>query len=247
MHFAPDLLAKHISELRTCFAERFGAPTGETDASLSRFIHAKKGDVSRAADLLHSYTEFFGAHGHPEVTEIFANLSTQKLLPLGTVAKDGTLVMLFTPRFHDPSAFPAAEMVKLLAWVIDNLSYDGAVQENGLSFVVDGGGAGWGNLCRHTQRAVIDMLQNRMPVRLRAILIANPPTIASVVLTIIKPFLKAKLRDRIHKVDEKGLVELVGEDAVPGERFEGGKAAIDIQKWLERVEQEKAFLTLRQV
>ncbi|MES1913307.1 MAG: hypothetical protein MHM6MM_005504 [Cercozoa sp. M6MM] len=70
---------------------------------------------------------------------------------------------------------------------------------SGVMMAMDAKGAGWSNLSASLEKIFITQFVGKYPMRLRQMILVDPPTLMSIFLRICRPFLPLKLRQRLHR------------------------------------------------
>jgi len=103
------------------------------------------------------------------------------------------------------------------------------IQENGFTIVLDLKGAPF--TMDKNARVFFDALQNKLPAKLKTIFIVNPPWFFRVIYKVLALFLRKKIRDRIHVLDEKDLVRFIDPEFIPVTMV-NGKNKYNIDDWI---------------
>jgi len=83
------------------------------------------------------------------------------------------------------------------------------VPRNGVIMVEDLEGFGWKHFDLNFQKKMMAVFQDAFPQRMKQTLVMNPPAIMKIIMTLIRPFMKAKFLERIKVIKTKELDEYV--------------------------------------
>ncbi|XP_049851247.1 uncharacterized protein LOC126325807 isoform X1 [Schistocerca gregaria] len=114
---------------------------------------------------------------------------------------DGRIVVIMRFEKLDYRKIAVEECFQTIATVLSFCCEDPHVQISGAVFIVDMTGYGLQHFLVATPSNLslfIKMFQDGFPLRLKAVHIVNAPSVFATVFAISKPFLKEKMRQRIH-------------------------------------------------
>lgn len=77
------------------------------------------------------------------------------------------------------------------------------------------GNAGYSNFDRSAQGQIISSLRHCFPVRIQQIVLVDPPFLVRSVLTLMSPFLGAKLRSKIKRLPTSSIPTIIPRAAIP--------------------------------
>jgi len=83
---------------------------------------------------------------------------------------------------------------------------------NGLIFIADLEGFGLKNLDLSIQRKINSALMDNFPLRVRKVLLVNPPLIINTIIAGIRLFMKKKIMDRIQVIQREEVLEHIEAD-----------------------------------
>ncbi|XP_065176269.1 retinaldehyde-binding protein 1-like [Sycon ciliatum] len=224
--------AQAITELRQKIGEystenpTLKLPQSDDDAFLVRFLRARKYDVDRALKLIVSYATFRATH-----TELFEGVTLEKIRPilehklpfvLRERDEEGRRVLLFQPARMDPNLFNPMDVQTAFVYVLDGLIQDEETQVNGFIMVEDYTDMTMMKMMMFDQKLIkqmADLVQEAFPARFKGFHMVNQPWFFSIAWKIAKPFLKEKMRSRIHMhgTDMNSLHEALGKEGLPAE------------------------------
>lgn len=199
----------------------------QDDKTLMKFLSARKMDVEESFELLKNY--YLYRKRNPE---IFNNLTLQaqdvyKALENGLPGvlnlkdRKGRCVLVLTANNWDCS-YSLSSIYRALLFSLEYLTNDIHNQTNGFVVIVD-----WTefsfrqstNLKPSILRLMIEGLQDCFPARFKGIHFIGQPWYVEAALTVIKPFLNEKIKERIyvHGNNLSTLHEHVHKDILPAE------------------------------
>ena len=208
------------------------------DRFLLRFLRAKKFDVERSLQLYVNYHKFRKKHSHlivgvtPQSMEHVLKTPIARIMPARK--KDGSLVMCVFPGLWDWNKVPFIDVFKGMLLVMDHLIEDEEVQVHGVSLFVDMENTSFMSVLKLTQSEafykglMIEIMQETFPARVKGLHLINQPWYVSMLLAIVRPFMKQKLRDRLitHGADLSSLHEYIDPEQLPAE-FGGLQPSMD--------------------
>lgn len=176
-------------------------------AFLLRFLRARKFNVEKAFQLYVNYYKY---------RKKFAHLLTdshpfyvQDVLDAGIFGvlnccmTNGSYVMCVTPSCWNHETIPPNNCYKMFLLILDRLLENEEVQVHGLSVLDNMESSTWHIMysfmwTEHIQRGALVELQDSFPIRFKGFHMLNQPWYVSMVMRIVRPFLRQKHRDRIH-------------------------------------------------
>ena len=176
------------------------------------FLRARKFQLDKALHLYVSYHMF--RHKHAELLKDLSYNTVEHVFNSGVVkvlnnrAEDGSKVLCVYPRNWNATMFPFLENFRATFLVLDKLIQEEETQVNGFSILYDFTGSSVMSMVHVTQSELItkgiliELLQDAFPARFKGVHLVHQPWYVSIVLGVIKPFMKQKLRDRIHSYGE---------------------------------------------
>ncbi|XP_017877527.1 clavesin-2-like [Ceratina calcarata] len=178
-----------------------------TDEYITRFLLARKYRTEQAAALIAAYQAQVANR-----QDIFGNLTArdpaiQRALRAGIPgvlpARDrkGRCVLVILASQWDPIAVPALSVQRALFLVLEILIQDPRNQQSGFVAVVDWSGFSLRQgsaLGAAALRNLIAALRGRFPARFKAVHFLSAPLYVQATLTLVKPFLDEKTRNKIY-------------------------------------------------
>lgn len=178
------------------------------DRFLLRFLRARKFVVERAVTLCINYHKYH--HKYADLLQDFHPKALERVLRAGIFGvlnsplNDGSKALLIYPSRWDPDSIAANDCFKLFLLILEKLLDDEETQVHGISIFDNLDGISLSLMLsfmrtEHIQRRVLVELQDAFPIRFKALHLVHQPWYVSTVMSLVKPFLKQKHRDRIHK------------------------------------------------
>lgn len=194
---------------------------------LLAFLRARKFDVDKALQLYVNYHQF--RHKYASVLSSLSASSVEHVLKSGVLSVpdsrfyNGSKAICVYPQKWDYETVPFLDNFRATMLVLDKLIEDEETQVHGISVVYNFEGTSFYSILKvaqleHSQRAMlIELLQEAFPARFKGVHLINQPWYISIVMGVIKPFMKQKLRDRIHLhgTDYQSLHEHTSPDSLP--------------------------------
>lgn len=225
----PEAKQRSLSQLRQLLEDEPGLRIPQDDDFLLMFLRTRKYKVEDAFKTIQKYFR-----SRRDIPEYFEELSTSSDL-YKTFFRDHMLIMY--SRDRDPLGRAVAlvnygawrpemcsmtELVRCGLWAMECHLLEEETQIRGFVAVIDLKGFGAHHLMELTPwflRRTLTIAQDSLPARIKAMYFLNTPVVFEVVYAISKPFLKAKLKNRLHFI-RKDLSELLGvlpSDLIPKE------------------------------
>lgn len=212
----PEERPRAIAELRSKIIERergndpdLEGVTFERkdDAFLVRFLRARKFDLDRALEL---YIQYYKSRiQHAMVFEDFTAKSVEGILRAGVFEvldarlREGPKVICVSPDRWDMDEYPPQLMLRTIMLIMEKLIEDEETQVHGICIFQCVGNVDLFRVWRFTQLDIarkgilINLIQNCFPARMKGFHLIEQPWYVSIVLGLMKNFMKEKLRNRI--------------------------------------------------
>jgi len=132
--------------------------------------------------------------------------------------------------------FTINTMKKWLAWLyFVGIFHDGVdYLRNGVTMIEDLTGYGWKHFDVDFQKQMSAMWVDTFPLRVKRILVLNPPMIFGAIIKICKTFMKVKMLERLEVVEkQKDLKKWVDDDKLP--TFFSGTSTFDHAQWVKKL------------
>ncbi|XP_077518320.1 alpha-tocopherol transfer protein-like isoform X2 [Amblyomma americanum] len=199
------------------------------DAFLLKFLRSRKYNVEATVENIQKYFKV-----RKEAPEIFDDFLPSAMLyddicrknKLAAVSRQrdasGRGVVLFRAGPWDSSICTMNEYVRACLILIEWLILDEDIQKQGLVLVLDNNGVGFEHLTHLTpffMKKLVHITEKCFPVRVKAIYIINESVVFDALYAITRPFMGAKLVERIHLIgyELNKLLGVVPADVIPEE------------------------------
>ncbi|XP_065830711.1 retinaldehyde-binding protein 1-like [Oscarella lobularis] len=199
------------------------------DAFLVRFLRARKFDVDRAFTQYKSYFEY--RKNHPE---IFKEMTLEKVAPflrsgtftIGNRTTEGAQIIYMDISKMHVAEFSNDYSLRALAFCLDVLIESQETQVNGFRDVLSMG--------KNDVKKMIEFVQDCFPARFKGIHILHQPWYVTIILTLMKPFLKKKMKERLHfhGYDYTAFHKVIDPEHLP-ESMGGNLPEVDPELWID--------------
>lgn len=198
-----------VTEQELQVAEKFarqhfgGDPPLPSSVKLAqKILMAKRWNLERAETLLQSFNEikreFDLDHIDTSNDELLAEIRSKKyLFPLEAESSNSSRILVFVAREHRPSQDNLLKHVHALVYLLNLVTENIDVQRHGISFVLDLSGVSWANFDYSLNHAMLRILQNGYPCRLRRAFVLQPPWWIWGPLTVYQALVRPKLLERV--------------------------------------------------
>ncbi|KAL5466797.1 hypothetical protein EMCRGX_G030946 [Ephydatia muelleri] len=213
-----------------------------SDETLVRFLRSKKFDVSRSVAAYKNY--FYIRAKHPDIFVIPELDSVEHVWRANIVGilpgrdKLDRGMMLGFPGRWDPDTQSLDTVFAALMMQLDHAIKDVRNQVNGIVLLADFRDVSLFQASHITPtyvRLITTIVQNSFPARFKGVYIINYPWYINTLLTLIRPFLSAKMSNRVNLI--KNLDDLdrhFHHDALP-EEFGGSQPLYSNEEWIRTV------------
>ena len=199
------------------------------DRFLLMFLRARKFDVEKALQLYVNYHTFRCKHAGMLSDLNFKSiehvLHSGIIKVLNSRFNDGSKVICVYPGKWNSSEIPFQDNFRATLLILDMLIQDEETQIHGFSVIYDFTNASFMSMLKVAQSeqitkgVLIELLQESFPARFKGVHLMHQPWYISIVLSVIRPLMKQKLRDRIHSHggDFESLHRYIDSEGLPGE------------------------------
>lgn len=199
------------------------------DRFLLMFLRARKFDLDKALQLYVNYHSF--RQKHSNMLEDLNLKSVEHVLQSGMITvldsrfEDSSKAICVYPGKWDSDKVPFVDTFRATLLVLDKLVQDEETQVHGFSVIYDFTDASFMSMVKVAQSELItkgvlmELLQDSFPARFKGVHLVHQPWYVSMVLSVIRPFMKQKLRDRIcgHGSDLESLHRFIDSQGLPVE------------------------------
>jgi len=217
-----------------------------SDDFLVACLFTRKLDLKRTAELVDNNLKWRRANGFmnlPTWKEVAVVMEQMKMSFQVPGARDKTGCGIAYMIMGDDmqigvEPYTVATMKKWMAWFyFVGVFHDGVdFLRNGITMIEDLSGYGWKHFDIDFQKQMSAIWVDTFPLRIKRILVLNPPMIFGAIIKICKTFTKVKMLDRIEVIDkQKDLKKWVDDDHLP--TFFGGTNTLDHTEWVKKLGQ----------
>ena len=199
-----------------------------------KFNLGRKFVKERVGECYRNYQETVKEHHFEKVTaaDVLDELRTQKMYIPGTRDRSGAALFIINAGKHVPGQFSTTQTLKLAFYMGELLTSDPKTSQIGVTIISNMDGMEWANFDNQFQRSIINFFQNNIPARVKNIILYKSPWWVSMLVRMVSPFLKQKMRERIHICNEGDLLQFVESDQLP--RDLGGTFEYDHESFVKR-------------
>lgn len=202
---------------------------------LIRFVLARKADIPRCKTLITKFDEIEETL-HPaaiRARHVRSILERGVLQLPGTRDKLGGKLIVYHANRHIKTRSDVERVAAIKAAIYVVEAALAAVEDlrHGVSIVANLGGLGYGKLDHVMHKIVLDTLQDAYPARVVRVYVVYPGFVTDMLLKMMRPFMKAKLKEKIVLVPTfDKLQQHIVQDQLP--QVFGGSLAFDHHRWL---------------
>lgn len=236
----PETKREGLRRLRQLISEEKSLCCPPEDAFLIKFLRARKYDVHKAFQTIKNYFR-----ARKENPDLFHDINIYSV-PFDACCREHRLVTL--SRQRDPegrlvyevnvgawntSICSFTEALRLHALCFEHMIHEDEGQIMGVTIVLNLKGVGLHHLLQFTPpvlRKITYILQDCFPLRLKGVYMLNHPAIFKIIFSVVKPFLKDKLLQRIRFFDAVGEMRGLVPDDIISEADGGTQESYDYDK-----------------
>jgi len=205
---------------------------------------SRKMDIDRTLKMLKSNLKWRLANGYEKIPEwesidkALLKSNFASMIP-GSRSKDGNAIIYCKIGQFHPQELGKDYVKTIVDYIIWNYSVGTFMNgidyhRNGILFVTDMEGVGWKNMDIALIRKISGALMDNFPLKIKKILLINPPSILSTLLSVVRLFMKKKLLDRVEVIRREDLSNYIEEDQLWSE-MEGGKCEYHAEDLIESI------------
>lgn len=178
------------------------------DKFLLMFLRARKFNMDRSLQLYTNYYRYRQKYAHlltdyhPKAVE--NALRSGLIRVVADRSRNGPKIIVISPALWDAQTVPFVDNFKALLLVLDKLIEDENNQIHGFVFINNLKNVGLFTVMsvartEHVKKGILmELMQEAFPARFKGLHLVHQPWYVSIVLTIVRPFMKQKLRERVH-------------------------------------------------
>lgn len=209
-----------LTKVQQTIVEEFAAKHQVSLDIALRFMLGRKWDRDRADVLLANYKRLKEEKGFDQLTvnDVMEELKTGKLSILGSKAKDGSTLLMIDALKHTPGQFTNDSTLRLSFFMAETVTSSVDAQRDGITVICFMEDLNWEQSDYAFYKDVVQLFQDNFPCRVKNIFVFSPPWWISLLIKVVSPSMKPKMRERIHIVTEReSLLEWIDKDALPVE------------------------------
>ncbi|XP_077520486.1 alpha-tocopherol transfer protein-like [Amblyomma americanum] len=224
-----EFMQRSLKQLRTVVSDEGSLSCPMDDAFLLKFLRSRKYNVEATVENIQKY--FKVRKEAPEIfddflpsTMLYNDICRKNKLAAASRQRDssGRGVLLYRVGAWDPSVCTISEFIKACLILVEWMILDEDIQKQGIVFVLDYNGLGVGHLTHLTPfvtKKLVHITEKCFPVRVKAIYVINDSVVFDTLFAITRPFMSAKLVERIHLMgyELNKLFDVVPADVIPQE------------------------------
>ncbi|XP_074263003.1 uncharacterized protein LOC141585844 [Silene latifolia] len=225
-----------------------------SDAIIARFLQVNNWNVQKGTKMLRECLKWRSDYKPDEILweDVAFEAETGKVYRTASVDKKGRPVIVMRPCRQNSSDIPG--QMKYLVYCIENSMLNMPPDQEEMIWVVDFWNFKLSNISMGVSKELSHIMQYYYPDRLGVAILYNPPWIFEQFYKMVKPFLGARIRDRVKFVYSNDSTTMkIMEDIFETEQLEsvlGSKAAdsFDIHtyaEWMKKEDEKRQFLGIK--
>lgn len=115
----------------------------------------------------------------------------------GTRDRNGAHLFVINAKEHVPADSNPVDTLKLAFYMGETIISSESAQKRGITIVVNLEGVGWSNYDHSFHTKTVQFFQDTIPARIKTILLLNAPWWINMLMRMVTPFMKQKMRDRV--------------------------------------------------
>lgn len=173
-----------------------------SDEMVVQFLMARKFEEPRAIELLTNSLKWRSEHGIglylPLNQSIASELKTKKVvIPPQSRDREGSQVVYYRPGLAKKNTVSPHDFCISVYYLLQRCIRDPVTQRKGFLFICDLRGTKMSQVDRKLVKAILDMLSNKFPARLKKVLLLEPPSFFNWAFRIIRPLIPGKYLEKI--------------------------------------------------
>ncbi|KAK9757544.1 hypothetical protein RND81_01G169300 [Saponaria officinalis] len=215
-----------------------------SDALISRYLQTQNWNVQKATKMLRDSLKWRSEYKPDEIQweDVATEAATGKICRSTSVDRKGRLVLLMRPCRQNSS--DVAGQMKYLVYCIENAILNMPPDEEQMIWLVDFWNFKLSNISMKVAKELAHIVQNYYPQSLGVAILYNPPWIFEQFYKMVKPFLEARIRDKVKFVyaNDSSTMKIM-EDLFDMEQFEGSLSekaedCFDIKTYAQRMKED---------
>ncbi|KAL9247640.1 hypothetical protein vseg_021053 [Gypsophila vaccaria] len=214
-----------------------------SDASISRYLRTQNWNVQKATKMLRESLKWRSDYKPDEILweDVVTEAETGKICRSTSVDRNGRPVLVMHPCRQNSSN--VAGQMKYLVYCIENAILNMPPDEEEMIWLVDFWNFRLSNISMGVTKELAHIVQNYYPQRLGVAILYNPPWIFEQFYKMVKPFLEARIRDRVKFVYSSDNTMKIMEDLFDMDQFESGlgekaEDSFDINVYAQRMKED---------
>ncbi|XP_021896078.1 random slug protein 5 [Carica papaya] len=221
-----------------------------SDASISRYLRARNGNVKKATKMLKETLKWRNEYKPEEIRweEIAHEAETGKIYRLNFTDRHGRIVLVMRPRCQNSKSNKG--QIKHLVYCMENAILNLPPDQDQLVWLIDFQGFSLSNISVKLTKETAHVLQEHYPERLGLAILYNPPKFFEPFWMLVKPFLEPKTCNKVKFVysddpNSKKIVEDLFDTEQLEEAFDGNNSSgFNISKYAEKMKEDDKRMPL---